>query len=87
MSGTAERPLDQVILFTPGDFTPAQPSRVPWRQPTLRVVDWASTGNITTVNLAVADRVHLHGLERPSWDRDDLEPTDWLRGPGWGVAS
>jgi hypothetical protein len=39
-----------------------------------------------TVPLMVADRVHLHYLEEPSWDRDDLEPRDWMRSPGWGVA-
>jgi len=34
----------------------------------------------------LADRVKLCGLDQPSWDRDDLEPTDWMRGPGWGVG-
>jgi hypothetical protein len=26
------------------------------------------------------------GLDRPSWDRDDLEPIDWMRGLGWGAV-
>jgi hypothetical protein len=85
MSST-ERPLADVLHTTPGDFTPAHPNRPPWHQPTLREVELVSTGNIVTVPLVLADRVRLHGLEAPSWDRDDLEPTDWMRGPGWGVA-
>jgi hypothetical protein len=82
---TPERPLSEVLVRTPGDFTPAHPSRAPWHQPTLRGFELASTGNLAEVPLVVADRVHLQGLEAPSWDRDDLEPTDWMRGPGWGV--
>jgi hypothetical protein len=77
-----------VLLRAWEDFTPAHPERRPWHQPTL---DWArleivATDNRATVNLAVADRVHLHHLERPTGDRgDELEPGDWMRGPGWGV--
>jgi hypothetical protein len=84
--GTLERPLADVLHRTPIDFTPAHPERRPWHQPTLRGVELASTGNVASVPLAIADRVHLHGLDAPSWDRDWLEPTDWMRGPGWGVA-
>jgi hypothetical protein len=84
--GTLERPLSDVLLRTPIDFTPAHPDRRPWHQPTLRSVELASTGIVATVPLAIADRVHLHGLDQPSWERDWLEPTDWMRGPGWGVG-
>jgi hypothetical protein len=78
-------PLDQVLLRNAGDFTPAHPNRPPWHQPTLREVQLVSTGNVATVPLALADRVYLHGLDAPSWERDWLEPGDWMRGPGWGV--
>jgi hypothetical protein len=40
-------------------------------------VQLAITDNRATVNLACADRVQLHGLDRPSYERDWLEPFDW----------
>jgi hypothetical protein len=84
-SSTPERPLSTVLVLTPGDFTPARPTRAPWHQPTLRSVELVATGNVVTVPLVLAGRVQLRGLDQPSFDRDDLEPTDWMRGPGWGV--
>lgn len=80
------RPLGDVLAHAWSDFVPKHPERPPWHQPTLRGVELAYTGNICTVPLIVADRVHLHGLDRPSLDRDDLEPTDWTPA-GWGVTS
>jgi hypothetical protein len=84
---TGERPLADVLLRTPRDFVPAHPERAPWAQPTLdwtRVV-WAITDNRAVVNLRVADRVRLQGLERPTYTRDDLEPYDWMP-RGWGAS-
>jgi hypothetical protein len=82
-----ERPLADVLLRTPGDFTPARPERAPWHQPSLdwTRVDFAVTDNRATVNLAVADRVKLKGLERPTYERDYLEFFDWTP-HGWGVG-
>jgi hypothetical protein len=80
-------PLDQVLLRNAGDFTPARPNRPPWHQLSLDYsrVDWAVTDNRASVNLAVADRAQLQDLGRPTYERDWLEPGDWMRGPGWGV--
>jgi hypothetical protein len=82
-------PLADVLRRAWGDFTPTHPERRPWHQPTLDYsrVDWAITDNRREVNLAVADRVRLQGLEWPTYERDDLEPGDWMRGPGWGVPA
>ena len=82
MSG---RPLGDVLLHASGDFTPERPERAPWHQTTLRHFELASTGNLATVRLERAANVHLHGLDRPSWDQDWLEPSDWTPA-GWGVA-
>lgn len=79
------QPLDQVLLTNPQDFTPEHPRRAPWHQPTLRRVEVAHTGNFAVVNLRKADRAQLRGLDRPSWDRDHLEPFDWTPA-GWGVS-
>jgi hypothetical protein len=79
------RPLDQVLAHAWGDFTPEHPGRAPWLQPMRGRVELAYTGNVVTVPLGVADRVCLHGLDRPSWSQDELEPTDWMP-VGWGVA-
>jgi hypothetical protein len=83
----SEGPLADVLRHAWGDFTPAHPNRPPWHQPTLDYsrADWAITDNRATVNLAVAGRKKLQGLDRPTYERDDLEPGDWMRGPGWGV--
>lgn len=79
-------PLDQVLARAlVEDFVPEHPNRAPWHQPTLRGVELAYTGNVAVVRLDCADRAELHGLDRPSWERDDLEPTDWTP-IGWGVA-
>jgi hypothetical protein len=37
------------------------------------------------VPLAIADRPRLCGLAEPSWERDDLEPFDWMPA-GWGAV-
>ena len=81
------RPLADVLLRTPGDFAPADPDRAPWQQPSLdwTRVDFAVTDNRVRVNLAVADRVQLVGLGRPSsnatiWSRSTWTPA------GWGVS-
>jgi hypothetical protein len=79
-----DRPLSDVILQAPEDFTPAHPRRAPWHQPTIRRYQLASTGNVAVVPLEVA-RVCLRRLGRPSWEQDWLEPADWTRA-GWGVA-
>jgi hypothetical protein len=86
MSTTAERPLSDVLLTTPGDFTPERPERAPWHQPTLGDVEIVVTDNRRRVNLAVADRVKLRGLERATYARDDLEWFDWTPA-GWGVPT
>jgi hypothetical protein len=75
-------PLYRVLRRTWGDFTPERPRRSPWLQPTLRSVEVATTGNVVTVPLAVADRAQLRNLSRPTRVRDDLEPTDWMA-VGW----
>jgi hypothetical protein len=83
----SEGPLDQVLVRTPGDFTPAHPERAPWHQPTLDYtrLDFAVTDNRVAVPLGIADRVQLHGLERPTHERDWLEPFDWTPA-GWGAG-
>jgi hypothetical protein len=49
------------------------------------VEEIASTGNRAVVRLDLADRVHLHGLDQPSWLRGEYdEITDWMP-VGWGV--
>ncbi|HEX4187082.1 MAG TPA: hypothetical protein VHY83_04205 [Solirubrobacteraceae bacterium] len=86
MSATDERPLGDVLLRAWGGFDPAHSERPPWHQPTIDLdrVEFAVTDNRRVVNLAVADRVHLRGLERPTYERDWLEYFDWTP-PGWGV--
>jgi hypothetical protein len=88
---TPERPLVDVLHRLPGidTFQPEHPDRdPPWHQRTLPPSELVSTGNLVEVNLAVATRVSLIGLDRPSWDRDPLEPYyDWRKGPGWGVPA
>lgn len=82
-----ERPLGEVLSRrSPDDFEPQTPDRAPWHRETLDYVEHATTGNVVTVPLVVADRVTLHGLDRPSDDRDDLEPGDW-HPVTWGVTS
>jgi hypothetical protein len=83
-----ERSLADVLRHAWGDFTPARPNRPPWHQPTLDYsrLEIAITDNRRVISLAAADRVQLQGLESPTDERDDLEPGDWMRGPGWGVA-
>jgi hypothetical protein len=78
-------PLDRVLTRYGGEFVPEHPERAPWHQPTIRTVEVAVTDNRATVDLAIADRVHLRGLDRPTFERDDLEPFDWTPA-GWGVA-
>lgn len=81
----SDRPLGDVLLRAIPDFTPEHPKRAPWQREQLDRVELASTGNVAVVNLAVADRVHLHGLDRPSYEQDWECPEDWTR-QGWGVA-
>lgn len=81
----SERPLGDVLLRAIPDFVPEHPRRAPWQREQLDRLEHAYTGNVATVNLAVADRMHLRGLGRPSWEQDWLEPSDWTRA-GWGVA-
>jgi hypothetical protein len=80
------RPLDQVLTHARGDFLPARPDRPPWWQPRSVIDEVAYTGNLVTAPLQVADRVHLHRLDRPSYEQDWLEPLDWFPA-GWGVGS
>ena len=81
----SDRPLGDVLARAVGDFTPQHPFRPPWHRPTLRSVEHAATGNVAVVRLERADGVELHGLDRPSYEQDDLEPTDWMP-IGWGVS-
>jgi hypothetical protein len=81
----SERPLGDVLLHAIPDFTPEHPERAPWQRDQLDHVEHAHTGNIIIVPLKVADRVHLRGLDRPSYEQDCLEPSDWTPA-GWGVA-
>ena len=83
---TADRPLGEVLARSLGDFTPQHPNRAPWHRPTLRYVEVAITDNRAVVPLAIADRVQLRGLDRPTGWRDDLEPLDWTPA-GWGVSA
>jgi hypothetical protein len=78
-------PLYRVLQRSWDHFTPEHPNRRPWLQPALRRVEVAYTGNVLTVPLAVADRVQLRGLGRPTNEQDWLEPTDWMT-VGWSVA-
>ena len=80
------RPLGDVLARALGDFTPEHPNRPPWHRSTLRDVEVAYTGNLCTVRLERADRVQLVGLDRPSYERDELELSDWLA-IGWTPAS
>ncbi len=80
------QPLDQVLARAWGDFVPRRPDRPPWWQPRSVVDEVAVTDNRAVVPLIVADRVHLCGLDRPTWMRDDLEFFDWTPA-GWGVPS
>lgn len=77
--------LDQVLSRRWADFTPRHPERAPWVQSEVDRIELASTGNVAAVPLVVADRVTLHGLDRPSWHQDSLEPGDWTRA-GWTRA-
>lgn len=80
------QPLDQVLARRGlGQFYPRHPDRRPWVQPLAAPVEVAYTGNSAVVPVEVADRAHVQGLERPTWDRDDLEFTDWMP-VGWAVA-
>ena len=81
----SERPLDQVLVTAVEDFEPERPDRAPWHRSTLRHVEHAYTGNVVTVPLVVADRVHLGNVDRASDERDDLEWFDSTPA-GWGVA-
>jgi hypothetical protein len=81
----SERPLSDVLRTAIPDFTPEHPQRAPWQREQLDHVEHAYTGNIIIVPLKIADRVHLRGLDRPSDERDDLEPSDWTPA-GWGVG-
>jgi hypothetical protein len=89
ISRSSEAPLADVLKSARDDFVPAHPERRPWHQPSLDYsrLEIAVTDNRATVNLAYADRVQLLGLDRPSYERDWLEPGDWMRGPGWGVPA
>jgi hypothetical protein len=49
------------------------------------VEEVASTGNVVTVPLIIADRVHIHGIDTAARYQDDLEPHDWTPA-GWGVT-
>lgn len=69
-----------------GDFTPEHPNRPPWHRPTWRDVGVTYTGNVAVVRIERADGVELHGLDGPSYEQDELEPTDWMP-VGWGVAA
>ncbi len=83
---TTQRPLGEVLARAYGwEFEPRDPTRPPWAQPSLRGVEHAYTGNVAVVPLERADRVQLHNLDRPSDERDDLEPFDWTPA-GWGVS-
>jgi hypothetical protein len=84
-SPAAERPLGQVLTRAMYDFVPRRPRRAPWVQPSGRHVDIAQTGNVVTVPLVIADRVHVSGLGGPVIWRDDLEPSDWTPA-AWGVT-
>ena len=54
-------------------------------KPTLGHVELAYTGDVVTVPLVIADRVTLHGLDRPTWAQEWDEPGDWLPS-SWGVS-
>jgi hypothetical protein len=79
------QPLGEVLATAWDDFTPEHPRRAPWHQPTLRGVEVAYTGNVVVVPLHEADTAKLQRLDRPSDERDWLEPGDWMAGPGWGM--
>ncbi|MFZ0379289.1 MAG: hypothetical protein WCD11_02060 [Solirubrobacteraceae bacterium] len=79
-----ERPLGDVLAQARGDFIPQRPELAPWARSKLTHVRHASTGNVVTVPLIVADRVRLHGLDRALSEQDDFLE-DWTR-DGWGVA-
>lgn len=85
MTDTPARPLGEVLAHAYGDFTPRHPDRPPWHQPRAVIDTVAVTDNRAVVPLALADRVHLHHLDRPTWTRDYLEPFDWTPA-GWGVT-
>jgi hypothetical protein len=81
----SERPVGDVLLHAIPEYVPEHPERAPWQREQLDHVEHAYTGNIIIVPLKFADRVHLHGLDRPSWDQDPDTPEDWTR-ESWGVA-
>jgi hypothetical protein len=81
----SERPLGEVLRTAIPDYEPEHPERAPWQREQLDRVQHAYTGNVVVVNLKLADRVHLRGLDRPSYEQDWLEPSDWTPA-GWGVA-
>ena len=80
----SDQRLDLVLQRAWGHFTPEHPSRRPWRQGRVSY-GLAYTGNVAVVPLRIADRVQLRGLDRARYDRDDLEPTDWMP-VGWATA-
>lgn len=80
------RPLDQVLTDAWQDFTPAHPNRPPWHRAQFGRVEVAYTGDVAVVPLEVADRVRLHGLDRPSCDVDDMLFEDQLPA-SWGVSA
>lgn len=80
----SERPLGDVLLRAIPDYVPEHPQRAPWQREQLERVEHAYTGNLAVVRLERAGRVHLHGLDRPSYEQDWECPEDWTR-QGWGV--
>ena len=81
----SERPLSDVLRRAVPDYQPEHPDRPPWWQPRSVVDEVASTGNVAVVRLERADRVELHGLDRPSYEQDWDCPEDWTR-QSWGVS-
>jgi hypothetical protein len=79
-------PIDKVLLRTSAeDFTPEHPRRPPWLQPTVRSIEYASTGDVATVPLAKADRANLHGLGRR--EREQPEDYEDIVSSSWGVEA
>ena len=78
------RALADVIAYAWPDFVPERPERRPWQRSHPRF-ELAHTGNVVTVPLRIADRVTLHGLDRPSFEQDEFFE-DWTR-EGWTPAA
>jgi hypothetical protein len=78
-------PIDKLLARTSAeDFTPEHPNRPPWARGKVSA-EYASTGDVLTVPLGVADRVSLRGLgslerEMPE-DYEDMTPESWGVGP------